>query len=67
MLVATGADEPARLHARAVLEAGGTVADLYGVATTAAVTGGTPADGRAVNHIHHARSSRSPRPESDPT
>lgn len=66
MLVALGADEPARIHARAVLEAGGTVADLYGVAATAAVTGGMPAYGRALNYIQHALTARSPQTESDP-
>lgn len=42
-LLSLGHAEPARLHAKGVLKAGGTVKDLLGVAETALITSGMPA------------------------
>ncbi len=54
MLIASGEDIPARLHATGALKAGATVRELFGVAETAAITGGMPAFSRAVDIITDA-------------
>ncbi len=54
LLIGAGLEVPARLHAKAALKAGATVRDLFGVAETAAVTGGMPAFSLAVAIIGEA-------------
>ena len=48
LLIGAGLERPARLHAKAALKAGASIRDLFGVAETAAVTGGMPAFSLAV-------------------
>ena len=48
MLVALGEDGPAALHAHGALKAGATLADLQGLAETAAIVCGMPGYSRAV-------------------
>ena len=54
LLIGSGDDMPAALHAKGALKAGADVRDLFGVAETAAVTGGMPAFSRAVTIIDQA-------------
>lgn len=54
LLIGAGADGPARLHAQGALKAGATVAELFGVCETAAITGGMPAFSRAVEAVYAA-------------
>lgn len=48
-LLALGREGPARLHARAALRAGASLADLVGVVETSLVTAGMPAYGLGVD------------------
>ena len=48
MLIALGDDGPAALHAQGAVKAGATLADLQGLAETAAVVCGMPGYSRAV-------------------
>ena len=54
LLIGSGEEIPARLHATGALKAGATVRELFGVAETAAITGGMPAFSRAVDIITDA-------------
>ncbi len=54
LLIGSGEENPARLHATGALKAGATVRELFGVAETAAITGGMPAFSRAVDIITDA-------------
>jgi len=54
LLIGSGEEVPARLHATGALKAGATVRELFGVAETAAITGGMPAFSRAVDIITDA-------------
>ena len=54
LLIGAGQERPARLHASAALKAGASVRDLFGVAETAAVTGGMPAFSLAIALISDA-------------
>lgn len=51
LLIGAGEDQPAALHAGAALRAGASIKELFGVAETAAITGGMPAFSRAVRII----------------
>ena len=54
LLIGSAEENPARLHATGALKAGATVRELFGVAETAAITGGMPAFSRAVDIITDA-------------
>jgi len=54
LLIGSGDTMPAELHARGALKAGASIRELFGVAETAAVTGGMPAFSRAVRIIAEA-------------
>ena len=54
LLIGSGEEIPARLHATGALKAGATMRELFGVAETAAITGGMPAFSRAVDIITDA-------------
>ncbi len=54
LLIGSAEEIPARLHATGALKAGATVRELFGVAETAAITGGMPAFSRAVDIITDA-------------
>lgn len=54
LLIGSGEEIPARLHATGAIKAGATVRELFGVAETAAITGGMPAFSRAVDIITDA-------------
>ncbi len=51
LLIGAGHEGPASIHARGALHNGATNTDLYGVCTTAAVTGGMPAYSRCVDIV----------------
>lgn len=51
LLIGAGQQAPAELHARGALRAGATVAELFGVCETAAITGGMPAFTMAVDAV----------------
>ena len=54
LLIGAAQNKPAKLHAMGSLKAGATVQELFGVAETAAITGGMPAFSRAVEIISAA-------------
>jgi 4-carboxymuconolactone decarboxylase len=54
-LLVLGQEGPARLHARAALRHGASIADLLGVAETAFITGGVPAFSLGVRVIDELR------------
>ncbi len=54
LLIGAGHDQPARIHAQGAIKAGATVEELFGVAETAAITGGMPAFSRAITIIQRA-------------
>lgn len=51
MLIASGEEGAARLHAVGAIKAGASLRDLFGVCETAAVVGGMPAFSRAVGIV----------------
>ncbi|MBC8156242.1 MAG: carboxymuconolactone decarboxylase family protein [Bacteroidetes bacterium] len=54
LLIGAGREAPARLHAKGALRAGASVAELFGVCETAAITGGMPAFTMAVDAVYEA-------------